>query len=151
MEIRRSLQQRFVETPAAKETVLYANTATFLFDRLRKDTSASYVAKELSAGDIVALIREKAANPRNPVELLWTYVLLAALSLKSFEQIRAIRADFEEVDLSRVQWGNQLRTAVLNRGPGTNVVRTTYTESRSDRSSPAANVTTNVIKLGQQR
>ena len=34
---------------SARETVLYTNTASFLFDRLRKDSSSGVLAHELTA------------------------------------------------------------------------------------------------------
>jgi len=69
MEVRRLLQGQFVETEAAKETVLFSNTPSFLFERLRKDTSASYVAQELKAEEIIDLLREKCADPKH----LWSW------------------------------------------------------------------------------
>ena len=72
MEIRGSLQPEFVETPSAKEAVLFANTASFLLNRLQKDSSASYVAGKLKTAEIIEMLKERSKMPpAGPLDLLW--------------------------------------------------------------------------------
>jgi hypothetical protein len=140
MEVRRLLQSQFVETETAKETVLFSNTPSFLFDRLQKDTSASYVAHQLKADEIIDLLHEKCANPKNPMDLLWIYVLIAGLSLKSADEIMRLRNDLNRLDFSRVEWGDYLRAAILNKGPHTNVVEINYQQSNQQEYKTRTNV-----------
>lgn len=145
MELQRSLRPEFIETPSARETVLYANTASFLFDRLRKDSSAAYVAHELTAKEIVAFLRKKLAEAEGPMDLLWAYVLIAGLSLKSVDDIKSVRDELSQIDLSMVQWGDYLRSEILNKGPRTNVVEITYRNDKDERAG-RTNVRTSIAE-----
>jgi hypothetical protein len=134
MELQRSLQRQFIETAAAKETVLFANTASFLFDRLRKDSSAAYVAHELTAEEILRLLRDRCANADSPMDLLGVYVLMGGLSLKSADDIKKVGEELNRLDFARVQWGDYMRTTILNKvsGPNTNVVEIRYQENKQE-------------------
>jgi len=138
MEARRNLDAKFIETSAAKEAVLYANTAAYLYERLKKDASVSYVAHELSTEDILTLIQEQSGKtPESPLELVRLYVLLVALSIK--DDLNAYRSKFEALDLKHVEWAEQLRQMILNEK-----VPTTFSKivSTSTKGSTAMNSTT---------
>lgn len=145
MEIRRSLQTEFVETSSAKEAVLFSNTASFLLDRLRKDSSASYIAHELNTEDIIGMLKERCKTPpTNPLDLLWAYILLAALSLK--DDLRKFMDSLNSIDLSQIQWGNEIRGAVVEDKPPTNILDIRYPEARGDSHiGTSTNVTSGII------
>jgi hypothetical protein len=113
MEIPNGIEPKFVETSSVKQVMLYTNTPSFLLSRLRKDSATSYVANTLSAKDTIeALSRLK--QPKNVDELLWVYVLLASFALRDQEQLETVRRELETIDLSMVEWGNDLRQAILS-------------------------------------
>jgi len=112
MEIRGSLHPEFVETPSAKEAVLFSNTPSFLLDRLRKDSASSYIDQKMNKEEIASLLEERSKTPpASPVDLLWIYVLLAALSLKS--DLLDFKDKLANIDLTHVQWGDEIRRAIL--------------------------------------
>jgi hypothetical protein len=138
MEIRGSLQSEFVETPSAKEAVLFSNTASFLLDRLRKDSSAAYVAHKLKTDEIVELVKDRIkAPPASPLDLLWLYVLLAALSLK--DDLQQFKDRINSNDLSQFQWGDEIRKYILEDKTTTNFLDTRYTEIRKNSQTGTAN------------
>lgn len=113
METRRNLEAKLIETASAKETVLYANTAQYLFERLKRDASVSYVAHELSTDEILGWLKEKTANaPESPQELVRAYVFLVALSLK--DDLNKNKDQFGALDLKQVEWAEQIRQLILN-------------------------------------
>jgi len=73
------------------------------------------------------------------MELVWIYVLMAGLSLKSADDIKRVRDDLNRLDFSHVEWADYLRTAILNKGPHTNVVEIRYPENKEEYQ-PSANV-----------
>src|SRR6202041_2254162 len=105
-----------------------------LFDRLRKDSSAAYVAHELTAEEILRLLRDRCANADSPMDLVWVYVLMAGLSLKSADDIKKVSEELNRLDFARVQWGDYVRTAILNKmaGPHTNVVEIRYQDNKQE-------------------
>lgn len=84
MEIHRSLRTEFIDTPTAKQAVLFANSPAYLLNRLRKDSSVSYVASILGTGEIIERLAAFCARPpKDPIDLVRIYVLLIALSRKT--------------------------------------------------------------------
>jgi hypothetical protein len=133
MEIRESvLQADFVETPSAEEAVLFSNTASFLLHRLRQDSSAFYVAQKLRTAEIVDSLEAFCKTPpASPVDLLWCYVFLAALSLKI--DLRTFKGRLNGIDLSRVQWGNEIRSAITEERTPSNYLDVQYEDIRNNR------------------
>jgi hypothetical protein len=112
MEILGSLRSEFVETPSAKEAVLFSNTASFLLERLQKDSASTYISQRLKTEEIVSLLEERSKTPpANPIDLLWIYLLLAALSLKP--DLPAFKDRLTSIDLRSVQWGDEIRRSVM--------------------------------------
>ena len=125
MEIRRGLQSEFVETDSAKEAVLFSNTASFLLDRLRKDSAASYLAQKMDAAEIVDMLAERCKEPpTDPIDLLWVYVSLAALSLT--DDLPKLTDKLNAIDLRHVQWGDEIRRAILQGLTPSNFVGVEY-------------------------
>jgi hypothetical protein len=142
MEIRGSLQPEFVETSSAKEAVLSSNTPSFLLNRLRKDSSTSYVSGKLKTEEIINLLKERCATPpASPLDLLWIYVLLAALSRK--DDLNQFKESISSLDLSRIQWGDEIRRAAIEDRTATNFLDVRYSEVRKD---GQADISTNVTK-----
>jgi hypothetical protein len=48
MEIPSDVTRQLVETSSVKEAVLFANTPSFLMQRLRRDSATSYLAQALT-------------------------------------------------------------------------------------------------------
>jgi hypothetical protein len=113
MEARRNLEEKLIETASAKEAVLYANTAAYLYDRLKKDTSVSYVAHELSTEEILRWLKEKTAKaPESPLEMVRIYIFLVGLSLKN--DLNDYRGEFDALDLRGIEWAEQIRQLIRN-------------------------------------
>jgi hypothetical protein len=94
----------------ANEVVLVANTPAFLLDRLRKDSSVAHIAQTVSTSAILGeLSLLSAAPPQRVQDVVRRYVYLAALALKDPGEIWPGLA---EIDLSGVQWGDQLRAMI---------------------------------------
>jgi hypothetical protein len=112
MEIRGSLREEFIDTPSAKEAVLFANEPGFLVDRLQKDTSVSYVASALSTDEIIeALSGISHSQGKNAIDFVRAYIFLVSLSLK--DDLDRFKDRINEIDLSKLQWGDQIRSKVL--------------------------------------
>jgi len=127
MEIRGSLRREFVETSSAKEAVLFSNTASFLLDRLRKDSSVSYVAHKLKTEEILDALKESSKNsPKDVLDLLWIYVFLVALSLK--DDLEKFQDALNAIDLSQIQWGAEIRRAITENRTATNIFAIRYAE-----------------------
>jgi hypothetical protein len=92
---------------AANEAVLVANTPSFLLDRLRKDAAVAYLAKSLQTSEILdALIRFSKIPPSSAREIVERYVYLVALEQKDASEVWP---KLDEIDLSCLEWGNQIR------------------------------------------
>jgi hypothetical protein len=125
MEAGRNLEEKLIETPTAKEAVLYANTPGYLYDRLKKDTSVSYVAHELSTEDILRKLEAVSHKAQeSALALVQTYVFLTALSLK--DDLLQHRSQFEALDLKRVEWAEQIRQLILHESIPTGFSRIVY-------------------------
>jgi hypothetical protein len=99
-------------TPTAKETVLVANTPTFLLDRLRRDSAVQYVLASMKPPEIVNCLQSRLDNPlTDATKLVILYVLLVALSATDpadQETWRRINA----LDLSHLEWGEVLKRLI---------------------------------------
>ena len=125
METRRNLNPEFIETPTTKEVVLFANTPTFLLDRLRKDTSASYVSHELSTDELLDKLRDVCSQPlSSPSNLILAYVLLAALSIKDDRKDHSAKLD--AINLSKLQWGDAIRKMINEPEPSNNYLEVKF-------------------------
>lgn len=125
MEARRNLEEKLIETPTAKEAVLYANTAAYLYERLKRDTSVSYISHDFSTEEILRWLEEKTRNaPNDPLELVRIYVFLTALSTKN--DLNNFREKFEGLDLKHAEWGDQIRQMILSEMVPTTFSRILY-------------------------
>lgn len=125
MEARRNLEEKLIETPTAKEAVLYANTPGYLYDRLKKDTSVPYVAHELSTEEVLDHLEESSRKPpQSPLALVRAYVFLVALSLK--DDLMQHRGRFEALNLKQVEWAEQIRQMILRERIPTAFSRVVY-------------------------
>ena len=115
MELPASIQPDLVETEAAKEAVLHANTPNYLFHRLRKDTSTNYVANELTTDSILDFVKAVCdKGPKSAVELVHAYIFLTALFLK--DDLDRFADRLKSLDMTRLQWGDQFRSIILSEG-----------------------------------
>ena len=147
MEIRRVLQQKFVETATAKEAVLFANTSSFLVHRLRKDASTSYVAHELPTADILDLLNEQCNKSfSGPLDVVRGYVLLVALSLK--DDLKNFKNRLNAIDLAQLEWGGEIRRMILEERVPTTVSDVTYRElSLTHRTDVTSKVSSGTITI----
>jgi hypothetical protein len=104
--------QHPILTPTAKETVLVANTPTFLLDRLRGDTAVQYVLASMKPLEIIDELQTGLATPpSDATRLVLLYVYLAALSAtdpsdqETWTRIGAL-------DLSQLEWGEVLKKLI---------------------------------------
>ena len=88
-------------TSSAKEAILYANTPTFLLDRLRKDASVRQLLDTHSPEEILGMLKES-GRVQSPLELTRKYVLLVALLTSDWEN-RWKAA--ETVNVDDLEWG----------------------------------------------
>lgn len=96
-----------VDMSTANEAVLVANTPSFLLDRLRRDAAVAYVAGSLKTSQILdALTQLSEIPPSSPRELVERYVYLIALGQKNASEVWP---RLDELDLSHLEWGNQIR------------------------------------------
>lgn len=113
METGRSLQEEFIITPQAKEAVLFANSASFLLDRLRRDGSVSYVAQSLETREILDRLKDMAGQaPKQPTDLVRAYVFLVALALK--EDFNDVRDELLSIGMDQIEWAGQIRGLLLD-------------------------------------
>jgi hypothetical protein len=145
METRRNLEEKFIETVAAKEAVLYANTAVYLYDRLRKDTSVSYVAQELSTEAIISWLREQSTKPiKEPADLLRIYVFLVSLAPK--DDLKNFREQFVALDLKHIEWAEEIRNLIISEHVPTTLASISYqTTGTITRTSNASNVSSGIV------
>ncbi len=142
MEIPGSIQAKFVETPSVKEVVLYANTPSFLIDRLRRDDATSYLAQMLTTEETINFLH-RIEHPTDITELLWAYVLLASLFLRS--DIAQFEGKLASLDLSQIQWGDDIRRSLLAEAIPTSINTIEYAEIRDASSPDAATVRVQVV------
>jgi len=141
METRGSLETELLETPAAKEAVVFANTASYVLNRIRVDTSADYVAKSLTTPQIIEAIRDILTQSSGTVnELVKFYVLLTSLAL------RPDVSDFKELLISlsfgSIPWAREIITLILQEQVPT-VVKNIVYESYGRVSNSARAISTN--------
>lgn len=103
----------FITTPSAKEAVLVANTPSFLFDRLRRDSAVQFVIDKMKPSEILEALRKGLATPpSDAVSLVPLYVYLVALaSIDPGE--REIWAEIRMLDLSHLEWGTAIRNLIF--------------------------------------
>ena len=65
--------------------------------------------------------------------------------MKSVDDIKSVRDELSQIDLSMVQWGDYLRSEILNKGPRTNVVEITYRNDKDERAG-RTNVPTSIAE-----
>jgi hypothetical protein len=99
-------------TDSAKETVLVANTPSFLLDRLRKDVAVQTVLDNMTSAQIVTALHDALARPpKDPSDLVQAYVYLVALS-SADPQDEALWVQISSLDLSGLEWGNTIRALI---------------------------------------
>ncbi len=146
MEIPGSIQAKFVETPSVKEVVLYANTPSFLIDRLRRDDATSYLTQMLGTEETITFLH-RIERPTDITELLWAYVLLASLFLR--DDIAQFEGKLASLDLSQIQWGDDIRKSLLAERIPTSFNMVEYAEVRNASSPDAATVRTEELEVTQ--
>jgi hypothetical protein len=151
METRRNLEEKFIETVAAKEALLYANTAAYLYDRLRKDTSVSYLAQELPTEEIISWLREQSTKPlKEPTDLLRIYVFLVSLTLK--DDLKNFREQLVTLDLKHIEWAEGIRNLILSEQVPTTLASIAYqTTGTISRASTASNVSSGIVLASPDR
>jgi hypothetical protein len=150
MEIRGRFQPKLLDTQSAKEAVFFANTPTFLLDRLRKDTSVSYVASVLPTEKIIDVIRDLCSSPpKEPIDVVRAYIFLISLALK--DDVERFKGKLEAIDLSSLQWGSQIRAKIIAERVPTHVTEVRFATQRVDRVSGTTSSTTGVTinKIGR--
>jgi hypothetical protein len=101
-----------IVTPSAKETVLIANTPSFLLDRLRKDIAVQTVVDNMTGTEIIAALRNTLSHPpADVIEIVLAYIYLVALS-SSDPQDFGLWREIAAVNLSRLEWGDAIRTLI---------------------------------------
>jgi hypothetical protein len=110
MEIPSDVTRQLVETSSVKEAVLFANTPSFLMQRLRRDSATSYLAQALTMRESIDVLLT-VQRPHDVTELLWAYVLLASLFLR--DDISEFTEMIRNMDVSSIQWGDDIRTSLL--------------------------------------
>lgn len=111
MEIPQRLHAQFVETPSVKEVILFSNTPSFLVNRLRRDNAVSYLAETLNTTEETINFLDTLVKPTNTTELLWAYVTLVSLFLR--DDIGNFKDRIASIDLSHIQWGDEIRSDLL--------------------------------------
>src|SRR5277367_6870574 len=130
METRRNLQESLVETPSAKEVVLFANSPSFLLERLCRDTSTQNVAHEFSTQEIVDFLKQSCEKPpKEATDLVRIYVFLVALSLK--DDLRDLKAKLVSIDMHRIEWADRIREMILSEQTPTGVYKVEITREAS--------------------
>ena len=112
METGTGLQNEFVETPTAKEAVFFANSPSYILNRLRKDSSASYVTRMLSTSQIIEAMQRLTITPLADIhQLVEFYVLLSSLALK--DDTNRFKAQLHELKFGQIQWASEILDMIL--------------------------------------
>src|SRR5262245_32510598 len=112
MEAGTSLQNEFIETPTAKEAVLFANSPSYILNRLRKDSSALYVVGTLNTVQTIEAIEKIADAPVADVhELVRFYVLLSSLALR--DDTNLFREQLRALKFGQIQWATEILGMIL--------------------------------------
>ena len=144
MQIRGNLRPELLDTQSAKETVLFANSPTYLLNRLRKDNSVSYVADTLQTDEIIARLAALCADrPKEPIDLVRTYVFLVALSLK--DDLDDFRSKVSAIEMSQLQWGAWIRDKILSERIPTTVTKLEIQKFQEGRSETTSNRTIGTV------
>lgn len=102
--------------------------------RLRKDSSASYLAQVLSTDETLDLLRS-VSQPEDVIEVLWAYVCMASLFLRN--DLRKFQDTLTSLDLSHIPWGNEIRRDIF-----AEMTPTTFTNVEYEEISKTENVGT---------
>lgn len=128
MEIPGSLRTEFIDTQAAKEAVLFANSPSYLLDRLRRDASVEYLIDRLSTKQIIETLAGLCSEPpKDPLDIVRGYVFLVALSLK--HDLDSYQGIVNAIDLNCLQWGDELRDSILRARVPTTLSEIRYREA----------------------
>src|SRR6185437_4159796 len=141
MQIRGNLRSELVDTQFAKETVLYANSAAYLLNRLRKDSAVSYVARVLRTDEIIDDLAEFCAEAhKEPIDFVRAYVFLVALSLK--DDLYSFRDRLLSIDMNVLEWGHQIRARIFGEPIPMTVTRIEMQKLQESQSETSLNRTT---------
>jgi hypothetical protein len=147
METRTSLQNVSVETTGAQEAVLFANTPSYILARIRKDSSASYVASKLSTAQILQTLGEMVNCPIADVhELVQFYVFLVSLTMKN--DVNKFARELKSLDLRSVQWGAEILDSILNEQTPTTVSTVTINSDSGFSTPNSTNTATGIVTVG---
>jgi hypothetical protein len=124
----------------ANETVLVANTPSYLLDRLRKDNAVAQIAQTLPTAAILATLRESSArDPERVQDVVQRYVYLVAASMKDPSEIWP---ELAEINLRKLEWGDQLRDLIRAENVATSRIIIGTTMQDISRNSPSVQATT---------
>lgn len=91
-------------TTTAKEAVLYANTPSYLLERLRKDSGVRLLQTELKPACLGRHLY-RATKVASAEEMVWKYMLVVALATSDWPYKWKV---FSRADLGDLEWGNLL-------------------------------------------
>jgi hypothetical protein len=129
---------------------LFANTPGFLYKKFRQNRSIEEISKNYSTKEILDSLNEILKTENLDLnQLVMCNALLISLTLKDdFGSLDALKS----IDLSKLEWGNQIRNIYINTRRATNVIepKITYGELIPDAiktSSPSKVTTKNAINI----
>jgi hypothetical protein len=107
-----------VLTSSAQEAVLYANTASYLLEKLRRDSAVQMLQNDERPDDLLELLKE-AGPARDALDVVRKYLLLVAVATSDWsERWKAL----SEIDLSDLEWAE----AILGLVRAENIPTTTF-------------------------
>jgi len=147
METGTSLQNEFIETPTAKEAVLFANSPSYILNRLRKDSSALYVTRTLNTTQTIEAIQKLADSPVTDIhELVKFYVLLSSLALR--DDTNQFREQLRALNFGQIQWASEILEIIFQDSTPTSFSTLTIEPQRNIGSSASTSTTTGIISVG---
>ena len=92
-------------TPTAKEAVLYANTPSYLLEKLRKDQGVRYLQAETDPHTLWEQLNQ-AKTVSNAEEVVWKYLLVVAIATSNWHERWAAlsRTNLEDLEWGKVLW-----------------------------------------------
>lgn len=88
-------------TQSAKDAVLYANTPSYLLEKLKRDAAVRILSHKLAPSELFDLLSH-AGPASNALEIVRKYVLLVALATSSLPDKWDV---LSKLNLSDLEWG----------------------------------------------
>ena len=124
---------------------LFANTPMYLYRHFRRNISLKELAENNPTKRLVAEYKRRTAKKKRAVEdITIAYSILVAITFLEYQQALAA---FDTINLSKLDWGNEIKDIYTSKTKITNIVRLSVEPQISHVKKTKSDSSTNTLSL----